>query len=257
MTAVPADLAPGLLARLGVLGVDHVAVTTRRFEEMLADYLSKPGAELAKGPGWNPTQKVDYAFVAMGGGLTVEILGLKEGVASPIEQHVRRGGGAHHLCFLVADIDVALAEVKAGRYKTLAWTTGYTEYTVSLMVKPNDPAKALPDVKGRRLVTPDPDSITAWMVRAMLRSASMSPDKDLKIMTTRYQDAVPFYLEYGFADIGATAASSVVKEWTDKGGKVFLKSRSVPIKYFIVSSKVSADEQERLWQAAKRAEGLK
>jgi catechol 2,3-dioxygenase-like lactoylglutathione lyase family enzyme len=115
MTAVPAGLAPGLLARLGVLGVDHVAVTTRRFEETLADYLSKPGATLAKGPGWNPTQKVDYAFVAMGGGLTVEILGLKEGVASPIEQHVRRGGGAYHFCFVVADLDAALAEVKAAR----------------------------------------------------------------------------------------------------------------------------------------------
>ena len=66
---------------------------------------------------------------------------------------------------------VALAEVKAGRYKSIAWTTGYTEYTVSLMVKPNDPAKGMADVKGRKLVTPDPDSITAWMVRAMLRSA--------------------------------------------------------------------------------------
>src|SRR5262245_34735951 len=143
---------------------------------------------------------------------------------------------------------VALAEVKAGRYKTIAWTTGYTEYTVSLMVKPNDPAKALPDLKGRKLVTPDPDSITAWMVRAMLRGSSMRTD-DLKIMTTRYQDAVPFYLEYGFADVGATAANSVVKEWTDKGGKVFLKSRSVPIKYFIVSSKLPADDQERIQRA--------
>lgn len=144
---------------------------------------------------------------------------------------------------------VALAEVKAGRYKTIAWTAGYTEYTVSLMVKPNDAAKALPDLKGRRLVTPDPDSITAWMVRAMLRTASMSSSNDVKILTTRYQDAVPFYLENGFADVGATAASSVVKEWTDKGGKVFLKSRTVPIKYFIVSSKVSADDQERIQHA--------
>jgi len=143
---------------------------------------------------------------------------------------------------------VALAEIKAGRYKSIAWTTGYTEYTVSLMVKPNDPAKALPDIKGRKLVTPDPDSITAWMVRAMLRSASIRND-DLKVLTTRYQDAVPFYLEYGFADVGATAANSVVKEWTDKGGKVFLKSRSVPIKYFIVSTKLPADEQERIQRA--------
>ena len=82
----------------------------------------------------------------------------------------------------------------------------------------------------------------------MLRSAKIGPD-DLKIVTTRYQDAVPFYLEYGFADVGATAASAVVKEWTDKGGKVFLKSRAVPIKYFIVSTKVSADEQERIQRA--------
>jgi ABC-type phosphate/phosphonate transport system substrate-binding protein len=143
---------------------------------------------------------------------------------------------------------VALAEVKAGRYKTIAWTTGYTEYTVSLMVKPTDPAKGIADVKGRKLVTPDPDSITAWMVRAMLRSAKIG-NNDLKILTTRYQDAVPFYLEYGFADVGATAANSVVKEWTDKGGKVFMKSRSVPIKYFIVSTKVPADEQERIQHA--------
>ena len=143
---------------------------------------------------------------------------------------------------------VALAEIKAGRYKTIAWTTGFTEYTVSLMVKPNDPAKTLPDIKGRTLVTPDPDSITAWMVRAMLRSANIAND-DLRIRTTRYQDAVPFYLEYGFADVGATAANAVVKEWTDKGGKVFLKSRSVPIKYFIVSSKLPADEQERIQRA--------
>src|SRR5262249_15364764 len=104
---------------------------------------------------------------------------------------------------------VALAEVKAGRYKTIAWTTGYTGSPVSLMVKPTDGAKGIADVKGRKLVTPDPDSITAWLVRAMLRSAKIG-NNDVKILTTRYQDAVPFYLEYGFADIGATAASSVV-----------------------------------------------
>jgi ABC-type phosphate/phosphonate transport system substrate-binding protein len=143
---------------------------------------------------------------------------------------------------------VALAEVKAGRYKTIAWTAGFTEYTVSLMVKANDPAKALADIKGKKLVTPDPDSITAWMVRAMLRSAKIGPN-DLKIVTTRYQDAVPFYLEHSFADVGATAANAVVKEWVDKGGKVFLKSRAVPIKYFIVSTKLPADEQAQIQRA--------
>jgi ABC-type phosphate/phosphonate transport system substrate-binding protein len=143
---------------------------------------------------------------------------------------------------------VALAEVKAGRYRSVAWTSGFTEYTVSLMAKKDDPAKSVADVKGRKLVTPDPDSITAWMVRAMLRQGNLGPN-DVKLVTTRYQDAVPFYLENGFADVGATAASAVVKEWTDKGGKVFAKSRPLPIKYVLASAKLPADEQERIQRA--------
>jgi catechol 2,3-dioxygenase-like lactoylglutathione lyase family enzyme len=117
MTGPAKGAAPGLLARLGVLGVDHVAVTTRRFEETLADYLSAPGARLERGPGWNPTQKVDFAFVSLSGGLAVEILGLRDGVASPIEQHARRGGGAYHLCYQVGDLDAAMEVVRAVRGK--------------------------------------------------------------------------------------------------------------------------------------------
>ena len=49
--------------------------------------------------------------------------------------------------------------------------------------------------------------------------------------------------------IGATAANSVVKAWTEKGGKVLAKSRSVPIKQFIVSTRVPAVEQERIRDA--------
>ena len=62
------------------------------------------------------------------------------------------------------------------------------------------------DMKGRTIVTPDPDSITAAMVRAMFRTESvpLSTAKEpsaaaVRVITTRYQDAVPFYLENGFA----------------------------------------------------------
>jgi phosphonate transport system substrate-binding protein len=143
---------------------------------------------------------------------------------------------------------VALAEVKAGRYKTLAWTTGFTEYTVSLLVKPDSTMKSLTDIKGKTLVTPDPDSITAWMVRAMLRGEKLT-EKDLRVRTTRYQDAVPFYLDYDFADVGATAANAVVKSWTGKGGKVAVKSRSLPIKHIIASTKLSAEDMDRVREA--------
>jgi len=140
---------------------------------------------------------------------------------------------------------VAMAEIRAGRYRSIAWTSGYTEYTVSLLAKSGEPIRDLTDLKGRKLVTPDPDSITAVMVRAMLRSQNMGTG-DLKILTTRYQDAVPFYLEYGFAQVGATAANSVVKQWTEKGGKVVLHSRGIPIKQFIASSRLAPEERERI-----------
>jgi ABC-type phosphate/phosphonate transport system substrate-binding protein len=103
----------------------------------------------------------------------------------------------------------------------------------------------LPDLRGRKVVTPDPDSITAVMVRSMFRTGNLRAE-DLKVLTTRYQDAVPFYIDNGFASVGATAANSVVKQWTDKGGKVVLRSRGVPIKQIIASSRLSAEDRERI-----------
>ena len=103
---------------------------------------------------------------------------------------------------------VAMAEIKARRYQSIAWTSGYTEYTVSLLAKPDEPFKDLNDLKGRKLVTPDPDSITAVMVRAMLRTQNVRSG-DLKVLTTRYQDAVPFYLEYGFANVSPWLYASI------------------------------------------------
>jgi ABC-type phosphate/phosphonate transport system substrate-binding protein len=94
------------------------------------------------------------------------------------------------------------------------------------------------------------------MVRAMFRveKVPLSTAKEVtpaaaKVITTRYQDAVPFYLDNGFAQVGVTAASAVVKAWTDKGGRILLKSRPVPIKQFIVSTKMPVDEQQRLHEA--------
>lgn len=154
---------------------------------------------------------------------------------------------------------VAMAEIKNGRYKAIAWTSGFTDYTVSLLVNPGGSLTSLDDLKGHTLVTPDPDSITAMMVRAMLRTGKLpittaKPDLEnakeiaasIRIITTRYQDAVPFYIENGFAQAGATAAKSVVKSWTDMGGKILAQSRAVPIKQVLVSKKMPVEEQDRI-----------
>ena len=151
---------------------------------------------------------------------------------------------------------VSMAEIKSGKYRAIAWTTGFTEYTVSLMVPKDTAVKTLDDRNGHTLVTPDPDSITAVMVRAIFRgqklTASSGRDTSpatVRVITTRYQDAVPFYIENGFANVGATAANAVVKAWTDKGGKVLYRSRAVPIKQFIVSTRVSPEDQQKLRDA--------
>jgi ABC-type phosphate/phosphonate transport system substrate-binding protein len=151
---------------------------------------------------------------------------------------------------------VSMAEIKAGRYKAVAWTSGYTEYIVTLLVAKDSPLKSMADLKGRTLVTPDPDSITAVMVRSMFRGEKLTASEGkeptpstVRVITTRYQDAVPFYIENGFAQAGATAANAVVKAWTDKGGKVLYRSRPVPIKQIIVSSKMPPDEQQKIRDA--------
>jgi ABC-type phosphate/phosphonate transport system substrate-binding protein len=134
---------------------------------------------------------------------------------------------------------VAFESIKQGNYKAVAWTAGFTEYRVSFLCKEPEPIRNWATVAGKAFVTPDPDSITAVMTRAMLNEHGFKP-ADVKLQTTRYQDAVPFYVENGFAAYGATASGSVIKAWKDKGGKTCAESRPMPIKQWITSNQLDA-----------------
>ncbi len=98
--------------KLGVIYVDHLAVTTNDFEETVKHYLSLPNARVLRGPGWNNSQNVKFLFVNFGSDLCVEILGLPETQGSPIKAHVKAGGGAYHLCYAVSNLDKALENAK-------------------------------------------------------------------------------------------------------------------------------------------------
>jgi phosphonate transport system substrate-binding protein len=135
---------------------------------------------------------------------------------------------------------VSFESIKTGAYKSVAWTSGFTEYKVSFLCK-SEPIKSWATVSGQAMVTPDADSITAIMTRSMLRENKLNPATDVKLQVTRYQDAVPFYVDNGFANYGATASGAVIKSWKDKGGKTCAQSRGMPIKHWIVSSKMDAD----------------
>ena len=99
------NLTESIWKACGVLYVDHVAVTTNDLNQTVNDYLGLPNARLLRGPGNNTKQNVDYAFIQIEHGLVIEVLGVLPN--SPIEKHVSHGGGAYHLCFSVANLDIA------------------------------------------------------------------------------------------------------------------------------------------------------
>lgn len=98
---------------IGVLYVDHVAVTTNFFEETIAYYLTLPEAKLLNGPGHNTAQQVKFAFISVRNMGTIEVLAPLND-QSPLLNHLKQGGGAYHFCYAVSDlarsIEVAIAK---------------------------------------------------------------------------------------------------------------------------------------------------
>ncbi|MBK0394798.1 phosphate/phosphite/phosphonate ABC transporter substrate-binding protein [Ramlibacter algicola] len=129
----------------------------------------------------------------------------------------------------------AIRALKGGGYHLVGLTKGYTEYRASFLVAGTNTLKSVTDLRAARVGAPDEDSVTSVIARATLREAlgGQLP----QITYVRYQDAVPFMVEHGMADSGVTASGAVVKSWQDKGGKVLARSKPVPIKQLLASSK--------------------
>ena len=143
---------------------------------------------------------------------------------------------------MVHPAHLSIQAIKRSGYQLVAVTKGY-QSTPPSSWSPDTALKTLADLKGSKLGAPDEDSITSVMVRATLRDAGLDTTQ-VSMVYTRYQDAVPFFVENRLTQSGATAANSVIKEWTGKGGKVLAKSRPVPIKHIIASTALSAEQVE-------------
>ncbi|MFZ2652319.1 MAG: phosphate/phosphite/phosphonate ABC transporter substrate-binding protein [Burkholderiaceae bacterium] len=146
---------------------------------------------------------------------------------------------------MVHPAHLSIEAMKNSGYRLIAVTKGYQQYSANFLVNADSPIKSLADLKGRKLGAPDEDSITSWMVRATLRDA-LGDASQVSYVYTRYQDAVPFFVENHLTPSGATAAGAVIKAWEAKGGKVLAKSRPVPIKHIIASPTLPAELTEKL-----------
>ena len=142
---------------------------------------------------------------------------------------------------LVHPAHVSIQAINGSGYRLVVVTKGFQNYQAQFLIRKDSTLTSLADLKGRTLGAPDEDSITSVMVRAVLRDAGLDANQ-VKMVYTRYQDAVPFFVDNKLTQAGATAAPAVIKAWTAKGDMVLTKSRSVPIKHIIASPNLSADE---------------
>jgi ABC-type phosphate/phosphonate transport system substrate-binding protein len=139
----------------------------------------------------------------------------------------------------------SLISMRDGKYRLVVLTKGYTDYRARFFMNKGAPLKQPADMKGKRIGMPDPDSITAVITRATLRDLGIDSTK-AEFRTTRYQDAVPFFVENGFSDVGVTGSGAVAKAWQDKGGAVLFESKPVPIKHMIASTKMSPGDVQKI-----------
>jgi len=144
---------------------------------------------------------------------------------------------------MVHPAHVSIQAIKESGYKLVVVTKGFQQYKASFLVRADSTLKSVADLKGQTLGAPDEDSITSWMVRATLRDAQVDA-KAVGITYTRYQDAVPFFVENNLTNAGATASNSVVKAWQAKGGHVLMASKPVPIKHIIASPALTGEQIE-------------
>lgn len=140
----------------------------------------------------------------------------------------------------------ALRAMTQDGYRLVALTKGYTEYRARFLVRADSPLRSVHELRGRRVGTPDPDSITAVLTRATLRDALKEQAGSVIYQATRYQDAIPFMVEHGFVDAATTGSEAVVRDWTARGGRVLQASKPVPIKFMLAGRTVSDADIERL-----------
>jgi methylmalonyl-CoA epimerase len=94
--------------------IDHVAIVVRSLDDALAFYRDMLGIVPSQVIDF-PREGVKIAFLPLGGpnGSEIELLepqGADTGVARFLET---RGGGLHHICLEVPDIEQAIADLRA------------------------------------------------------------------------------------------------------------------------------------------------
>lgn len=104
----------------GVKRIDHVAIVVRDLESALTFYRDMLGIVPSRVLEF-PQEGVRIAFLPLGssGGSEIELLEPSDPEGSVARFLEQRGGGLHHICLEVPDIDRALDELRAAGARVL------------------------------------------------------------------------------------------------------------------------------------------
>ncbi|MES2036426.1 MAG: phosphate/phosphite/phosphonate ABC transporter substrate-binding protein [Pseudomonadota bacterium] len=140
---------------------------------------------------------------------------------------------------------IGLRAAKSGKYVGLASAKDFTDYRARVFVKKDSAVKTIADLRDKKVGVPSLESITTVMFTANLAELGFR-DPASRFSATRYQDAVPFMVENGFVEAGVTGSGAVAKDWVAKGGRVIGETKPVPIKQFLASRRLTADQRDKL-----------
>ncbi len=93
----------------------HVGYVVREIAPLIEGFARSLGATWDGVISADPNQKVKVAFLVVRAGEAQVELVEPDGADSPVRAFLERGGGLHHVCYEVADIEAELAQFRSRR----------------------------------------------------------------------------------------------------------------------------------------------
>ena len=135
----------------------------------------------------------------------------------------------------------------AGHYRIVAFSKEDSGNTLKFLGKNGEKSVRVEDLAQRRVVVTG--SITNAYSERLIQS-KLGIEKLASYRFMRDPDAIVYFLEQGFADIGITRSPGLAKTWQAKGGLVLWESSKFPVYALIVQTAAPAGLADRLRKAA-------
>ncbi|MCU4166638.1 VOC family protein [Carboxylicivirga caseinilyticus] len=86
-----------------MMKIDHIGIVVRSLEEGINQWKDNFGYSQMTKPTLNTRQKVNIVFMEKENSITIKLIEPSED-ESPMFQFAKKGGGLHHLCFIVDEL---------------------------------------------------------------------------------------------------------------------------------------------------------